>query len=203
MRLTAPDGGCRIDLAFVVKGRAVAKKSVRRKPAKKAVKRPPSNARKVVSTTPKEPRWLKVLRRRKRALSIAIEKDGAIAFWKYSFDGPHDYNLMVWHPEGDLDFGFDEPPSGEEEMGDPAISEWDNQYRPGHLIHDSLTPTERKSLGMRQRDAGGPASGGCMTTTVTCTLDELNVILRTKKLPFFVVEDKRFARPSHPVPAKK
>ncbi len=182
------------------------KKPVRRKPAKNAAKKkPPSPPKKATKrhATLKDPQWLKALRRRKQPLSLVIDEDGQIAFWKYSFDGPHDYNLMVWHPEGDLDFGFDEPPSEAEEVCDSAISEWDNQYRPGHPIHDALTPKERKLLGIRQGDAGGPASGGCMVTTVTCTRDDLNAIIRQKKLPFVVVEDKRFEKPSQSVLAKK
>lgn len=56
-----------------------------------------------------EPKWLRALRERTEPLSLALDEAGRIEFWKYSFDGPHDYNLMAWHPEGDLDFGFDEP----------------------------------------------------------------------------------------------
>jgi hypothetical protein len=42
-----------------------------------------------------------------------------------------------------------------------------------------------------------------MVTTVTCTRDDLNAIIRQKKLPFVVVEDKRFEKPSQSVLAKK
>jgi len=231
----------------------MAKKTVRRKQVKKATRRKPASSTKksakryLRGKRPVVPPWMKDLRKRKQPLSLAIEEGGEIAFWKYSFDGPHDYNLMVWHPEGDLDFGFDEPTRRErygmdtsafrrlcyrskktrlieamdgfghdymleeglpwrdteeglaewldaravDECEEPPISDWDNQYRPGHLIYDALTPKERKLLGIRQGDAGGPASGGCMVTTVTCTLGDLNAIIRQKKLPFVVVEDKR------------
>jgi hypothetical protein len=181
----------------------MAKKPVRRKPAKKAArKKPPSSRKKTTQrrAKPKEPSWLKSLRRRKQPLSLAIEEDGEIAFWKYSFNGPHDFNLMVWHPEGDLDFGFDDPSSTYDEA---TLYEWDNQYQPGHPIHDAMTPRERKLLGIRQGDVGGPASGGFMVVTVECTLDDLNAIIRQKKLPFVVVKDKRFEKPSQSVLAKK
>jgi len=56
-----------------------------------------------------EPPWLQDLRKRKEPLSLAIDEQGYIEAWKYAFEGPHDYNLMIWHPEGDLDFGFDAP----------------------------------------------------------------------------------------------
>lgn len=244
----------------------MAKKSVRRKAAKKAAKKKsPSPPRRSISrqTRPKEPSWVKALRMRKEPLSLAIEENGEIAFWKYSFNGPHDYNLMAWHPEGDLDFGFDEPSRREHyrldtpafrrlgyrtkrariidlleengaDLGDVvpwqdteqglnewldsppslpceselslsgfAISEWDNQYRPGHPIHDALTPGERKLLGIIQGDSAGPGSDGCMLVTVECTLDDLNEIIRQKKLPFVVVEDKRFRKPTLSVLAKK
>lgn len=176
------------------------KRTTNQKPAETATRSP----RKPKGRAPRapEPPWLKALRKREEPLSLAIDEDGQIEFWKYTFEGPHDYNLMVWHPEGDLDFGFDEPPSDDEEMCDYEVSEWDNQYQPGHPIHDALAPKERKLLGIRQGDAGGPASGGCMVTTVTCTLDDLNAIIRHKKLPFVVVEDKRFKKPSHSVLAK-
>jgi hypothetical protein len=90
----------------------VAKKTARRKPAKKITKRRATSSRKKNTThrsKPTEPSWVKVLRKRKEPLSLAIEENGEIAFWKYSFDGPHVYNLMAWHPEGDIDFGCDEP----------------------------------------------------------------------------------------------
>lgn len=229
----------------------MAKKAVRRKAAKKAAKKnSPSPSRRSVSRNarPTEPSWVKALRKRKEPLSLAIEEDGEVAFWKYSFNGPHDYNLMAWHPEGDLDFGFDEPtrrerygfdtlsfkrsgyrtkkaqvidtlkklgnehlldkgiPWHDSEQGlnnwldaspdevefpEPPVSEWDNQYRPGHPIHDALTPKERKLYGITQGDAGGPASDGCMVTCVTCSMDDLNTLIRKKGLPFVVVEDKR------------
>lgn len=172
---------------------------------KAAWKRSPSSPGRSVSckTRPKEPSWLKALRRRKQPLSLAIEEDGEIALWKYSFDGPHDYNLMVWHPEGDLDFGFDEQESeDEEDCCERAVSEWDNQYQPGHPIHDALTPKERRVLGIKQGDAGGPASDGCMLVTVECTLEDLNEILCQKKLPFVVVEDRRFKKPTKSVRAE-
>jgi hypothetical protein len=60
-----------------------------------------------------EPPWLRRLRRRKEPLRLAISEDGEIVAWKFSFDGDHDYNLVIWHPEGDLDFGYDEPSRGE------------------------------------------------------------------------------------------
>lgn len=207
-----------------------------------------------------EPSWLSALRKREQPLSLSIDEQGQIEFWKYSFEGTHDYNLMAWHPEGDLDFGFDEltrrerygldttafkrsgygsrkartieslerfgnehllkegipwPDSeqgldgwldacpSENEFPEPFVSEWDNQYRPSHPIHDALTPKEREVLGISQNDAGGPASGGCMVTTVNCSMDELNEVIRKKKLPFVVVEDKRFEKPSHSVLSKK
>jgi hypothetical protein len=54
---------------------------------------------------PLEPSWVKEPRKRKQALSLAIDEQEHIAFWKCSCDGPHNYNLMAWHPEGDLAFG--------------------------------------------------------------------------------------------------
>jgi len=179
------------------------KKSARAKAAKKAAKKKsPRSSRRSVSqkTEPTEPLWVKALRKRKQPLSVAIEEHGEIAFWKYSFDGPHDYNLMAWHPEGDLDFGFDaEQPEDEEDCCENPVSAWDNQYLPGHPIHDALTPRERKVLGMEQGDVGGPASCGCMLVTVECTLEDLNEIIHQKKLPFIVVEDKRIQKPAKSV----
>jgi hypothetical protein len=143
---------------------------------------------------PKEPQWLRTLRKRKEPLSLAIDEQGYIEFWKYSFDGPHDYNLMAWHPEGDFDFGFDA--SSDDESCECAVSEWDNQYRPGHPIFDSLTPKERKEWGIVQGDCGGPASDGVMVTRVSCAMDDLNEIIRRKKLPLLVVEDRRSPKPN-------
>jgi hypothetical protein len=60
-----------------------------------------------------EPPWLRRLRRRKEPLNLAIGEQGQIEPWRYSFDGDHDYNLVIWHPEGVLDFGYDEPSRGE------------------------------------------------------------------------------------------
>lgn len=177
----------------------MAKKTATRKTAKKAARREPlasrkkGGSRRTKARRPPEPAWVKELRKRKQPLSLAIDEQGHIAFWKYSFDGPHDYNLMAWHPEGDLDFGFDEPASGDDDFCELAISEWDNEYRPGHPIHDALTPKERKLFGITQGDAGGPASDGCMVVAVKCTLDDLNTLIRKKGLPFVVVEDKRRA----------
>jgi hypothetical protein len=193
-----------------------------------------------------EPDWLTDLRQRKQPLSLAIDEQGYVAAWKYSFEGPHDYNLMVWHPEGDLDFGFDDPtrrerygvdtpvfrrlnyqakkahlldviadlgdehliedgpPWKDSEKGmeewldqvfasedDSPISEWDNQYCVGHPIYDALTPKERAAYGIRQGNAGGPASDGCVVTAVACSMADLNELIRRKKLPFVVVEDRR------------
>jgi hypothetical protein len=184
----------------------MAKKSAGRKTAKKtAKKRSASPLKGSVNpkAKPEEPLWVKSLRNREQPLSLAIEEYGEIAFWKYSFDGPHEYNLMAWHPEGDLDFGFDaEQPEDEEDCCANPVSEWDNQYLPGHPIHDALTPRERKVLGMEQGDVGGPASDGCMLVTVACTLEDLNDIIRQKKLPFVVVEDKRFQKPTKSLSAK-
>jgi hypothetical protein len=193
-----------------------------------------------------EPHWLTDLRKRKEPLSLAIDEQGYVEAWKYSFEGPHVYNLMVWHPEGDLDFGFDDPtrrerygvdtpafrrlssqaktahlldaiadlgddhliedgpPWEDSEKGmdewldqafvsedDSPVSEWDNRYRVGHPIYDALTPKERAAYGIRQGNAGGPASDGCMVTAVACSMSDLNELIRRKRLPFVVVEDRR------------
>jgi hypothetical protein len=162
---------------------------------KKATARSKPVGERATRVKPKEPQWLRTLRKRKEPLSLAIDEQGCIEFWKYSFVGPHDYNLMAWHPEGDFDFGFDASPS-DDESGECPVSEWDNQYRPGHPIHDSLTPKERRQWGFIQGNCGGPASDGVMATRVTCSLDDLNEIIRRKKLPFVVVEDKRRIKPT-------
>lgn len=193
-----------------------------------------------------EPKWLRDLRERKEPLSLAIDESGYIEAWRYAFEGPHDYKLMIWHPEGDLDFGFDAPTRRERyeldtptlrglsfetqkatlidaiyDLGDdhlladgmpwldtevgmsawldeqadsddePLISEWDNQHRFGHPIYDVLMPKERAQYGVRQGDAGGPGSGGCMVTSVQCSMAKLNELIHRKNLPFVVVEDRR------------
>jgi hypothetical protein len=43
---------------------------------------------------------------------------------------------------------------------DSPIAEWDNHYRGGHPIYVALTPKERATYGIRQGNAGGPASDG-------------------------------------------
>jgi hypothetical protein len=55
------------------------------------------------------PQWLRDLRKRKEPMPLRIDSKGYIEAWRYSYDGPHDYNLMIGHPEGDLDLGIDNP----------------------------------------------------------------------------------------------
>jgi hypothetical protein len=82
-----------------------------------------------------EPQWLTDLRQRKEPLSLAIDERGYAEAWKYSFEGPHVYNLMVWHPEGDLDFGFDDPTRRERYGVDtPAFRRLCHQAKTDHLL---------------------------------------------------------------------
>jgi len=243
----------------------MAKKPTKRKTTKKKTARKPVATLKPLANqrsergTPRDPEWLLELRKREEPLELAIDEYGKIVAASYDFNGNHDFNITIHHPDGDIEFGWDalrrrkkhgaeskafrklpyskkkawilrrlrrlgddiglddDPPwtggvkgmeiwldeSDDCDYEDCSSGGWMNEYLVGHPIHDALTPIERKLLGIRQGDAGGPASGGCMVTTVTCTLDDLNAIIRHKKLPFVVVEDKRFTKPSHSVLVKK
>jgi hypothetical protein len=51
--------------------------------------------------------------------------------------------------------------ASEAEMNESQSDTWGarvNQYAPGFAIMDALTPDERKALGLRESDLGGPAS---------------------------------------------
>jgi len=194
-----------------------------------------------------EPPWLQDLRKRKEPLSLVIDENGCVEALRYSFDGPHDYNLTVWHPEGDLDLGIDNPTLREwydadiesfqglsyeakkarlletiTDCGDEHLLEeglpWDDTeegmnswldqndhergndryfwryhhpYCVGHPIHDVLSPEEQDTSGIWEIDIGTPDSDGCLVTYVECTMAALNDLIRRKKLPFAVVEDRR------------
>jgi len=75
-----------------------------------------------------------------------------------------------------------------------SFSGWKNEFLVGHPIHDALTPEERSSLGVRQVDACSMASGPIMAVRVECSMDELNEVLKRKRLPFVVIADRRRPR---------
>ena len=117
-------------------------------------------------------------------------------------------DVVPWQDtEQGLDEWLDSPPSlpceSELCLSGFAISEWDNQFQPGNPIYDALTPKERRLLGIIKGENASPGGDGCMLVTVECTLEDLNEIIRQKKLPFVVVEDKRFQKPAKSVLAKK
>ena len=77
-------------------------------------------------------------------------------------------------------------------MDEYQLQEWAeeaNQYAPGFAIQEALTSEERKALGLRVQDLGGPASS-VWCVSITASMDEMNKLLAAKKLPFIFVDDE-------------
>jgi hypothetical protein len=62
-------------------------------------------------------------------------------------------------------------------------------YAPGFVLMDALTKDERRALGLREQDNGGPASSVLVVTT-TASIEELNDMLSRKNLPFIFIDDE-------------
>jgi hypothetical protein len=64
-----------------------------------------------------------------------------------------------------------------------------DEYYPGRIIYNALTPDERLTLGLVWADLGGPAST-VPCVKVTASIEELNSVLAAKGLPFVVLDDE-------------
>ena len=60
-----------------------------------------------------------------------------------------------------------------------------SEYAPGFEIYEALSNEERQSLGLRIAYTGHPASSW-QVVFIDCNADQLNQVLREKKLPFIV-----------------
>lgn len=93
----------------------MAKKASRRtKTAKPAKKRPTTSRRgpkgkKPPPRTPREPRWLEQLRKRKQPLALQLDDGGRILPAEYHFNSSFDFGVVAQHPEGDIDYGVNRP----------------------------------------------------------------------------------------------